>query len=180
VNENFNAKDYVVDIEYKKNVEILVPKVENIIQENIERFDKSFAKFNINLYQIPLDDFRLFFRENVDFGLCSPNDEILETLHEKFNKDLTYNISQPIKKLTVSVPGVFLNLGEKNINVENGLESFDINFTKEGMISTYSFGNRIAQPISIDLSRRLLDQLKKRERRYSNYRSFQFARGAAE
>jgi len=147
-------------------------KIENIIQENIEKFDKGFAKFNLNLYQIPLDDLNLFYKEGLAAQTCSPNEELLERLHEEFNKNLSYSINSVQRRIEVETPGISLGLS-KPVNVENGLESFNINYSSNGVTSTYTFGNKIAQPISIDLTKRILDTLRQRNSRYNKRRDFQ-------
>jgi len=166
-NEDFDARTYRSILEYQKNVEVFVPKVEHIIQDNIEKFEKGFSKFNVNLYQVPIDDLNLFYRKELATQVCTPSDELLEKLHEDFNLNLSYNIEQPRKSIKISLAGVSKQLGEDMI--AKGLESFDINISADGVTSNYVFGNRIMQPVSVDVTRRLVDILQKRTTKHLNY-----------
>ena len=165
--ENYDARTYRSILQYQKRVEVFIPKVEHMIQENIEKFEQSFAKFNVNLYQIPIDDLNLFYKEGLATQLCRPNDELLEKLHEDFNVDLSYNLSKPRKSIKISVVGISDKLGEDMIT--KGLESFNINLSAEGVTSNYVFGNRIMQPLSVDVTRRLIDILQKRTNKHLTY-----------
>ena len=138
-----------------------------MIQENIQKFEKGFAKFNINLYQTPIDDLNLFYRKELSTQLCSPSDELLEAMHEEFNLNLTYSIEQPRRNIKISLAGVSNLIGSDMI--VRGLESFNINISSDGVTSNYVFGNRIMQPVSIDVTRRLIDSLQRRTSRHSNY-----------
>ena len=165
--ETFDPRSYRSILEYQKQVEVFIPKVEHMIQENIEKFERSFAKFDINLYQTPLDDLNLFYRKELDTQICSPSDELLEKLHEEFNVNLTHNIEQPRRSIKISIAGISDQIGPDMI--AKGLESFNINISSDGVTSNYVFGNRIMQPVPIDVTRRLIDLMQARNSRHSNY-----------
>jgi len=165
--ENYNPRGYRSILEYQKQVEVFVPKIEHMIQENIEKFEKSFAKFDINLYQTPLDDLNLFYRKELDTQICSPSDKLLEKLHEEFNVNLTHNIGQPRRSIKISIAGISDEIGPDMIT--KGLESFNVNISSDGVTSNYVFGNRIMQPVPVDVTRRLIDLMQTRTNRHSNY-----------
>jgi hypothetical protein len=165
--DTFDPRSYRAILEYQKQVEVFIPKVEHMIQENIEQFETSFAKFNINLYQTPVDDLNLFYRKDLSTQQCTPSDELLEKLHEEFNLNLTHNIEQPRRSIKISIAGISDQIGSEMIT--KGLESFNINISSDGVTSNYVFGNRIMQPVSIDVTRRLIDSLQRRTSRHSNY-----------
>tara|TARA_B100001093_G_scaffold284091_1_gene271361 strand:+ start:22935 stop:26270 length:3336 start_codon:yes stop_codon:yes gene_type:complete len=166
--ETFEPRSYRSILEYQKRVEVFIPKVEHMIQDNIEKFDSSFAKFNVNLYQIPIDDLNLFYREGLATQTCRPSDELLEKLHEDFNQNLSYNLTDPRKNIRVSIVGISEKLSDPEI-ITKGLESFNINLSSDGVTSSYVFGNKIMQPIPIDVTRRLIDILQRRTNSHLNY-----------
>jgi len=80
---------------------------------------------------------------------------------------LTHNIEQPRRSIKISIAGISDQIGSEMIT--KGLESFNINISSDGVTSNYVFGNRIMQPVSIDVTRRLIDSLQRRTSRHSNY-----------
>ena len=167
--EGYNARAFRCILDYTRKVEVFVPKVEHIIQENIEEFSRNYAKLNVNLYQVPISDLNLFYKNGLDTQVCSPSDELLEKLHEEFNSNLSYDIDQPSTSLKVNIAGISKKLDGDA--VERGLESFDINLSSNGITSAYVFGNRIMQPVSIDLTRRMIDVLQKRMSQHAKFTS---------
>jgi len=151
-----SAYGYDVLLTQSYSQRVVIPKVQNIVQENVET-ENDVLGYDVNFVQIPYEDIKL-----LAGNVCRPDRSIIEEAHEKFNRDLTINIHEPFESHTFTVQNLDLS-SDKEVSVRNGLTSLSITVGNSGAQAVYTFSNKVAQPIKPDLTRRLIQLNRKRK-----------------
>lgn len=128
-----------------------IPKMQSIMQSGIENCHKNTMAFSLNFRNIEDGDIRAL------TGLdCRPNTAILQELHQRFNKNLTFENDKPQEKKTYVLEGT-LDLG-RVVTPKDGLVGLSIRLGgDEGFVATYSFATKPPRPLSLNVVKRAVE-----------------------
>ena len=116
------------------------------VQSNLPNaFSQNTFKFQLNYLNITDNDFQAL------TSTCSPNQRILEQIHEEYNLRQTNSITENLKKLSFKLKGI------PEIDLKTalllGLEELNFTYSSDGGVCSISFGNSFAEPLSVETLR---------------------------
>lgn len=150
-----SARGYDCMLVQSYTQKVVIPKIQNIVQEDISE-QGDVLQYDINFLDIPYEDIML-----MSGNICRPDQSLIENAHQKYNKDLTFNIEQPFETHTFTISDIDL-VSSKDVSIRNGLTGLDVTIGSSGVTTSYTFSNKAAQPIRINLLKRLIELNRRR------------------
>lgn len=136
---------YTVQLLQSYNQTVFIPKIQTSKVDFVGISDNT-LNMSVNFHTIQDEDIRAIRGDR-----CTPNDEVIQEIHDRFNKDLTYDSSFIREQRSFTVNGIDVPVVP---TIEDGLVSMDVSQTSKGIQTSYVFANSPPNPPSLDVVRR--------------------------